>query len=56
MTGSYIMIDPSGRFFDNTQGKLVYSQPILEVGIQEAFQETYFSLNKLIEREGIYTW
>jgi radical S-adenosyl methionine domain-containing protein 2 len=29
MTGSYIMIDPMGRLFDNVDGRLVYGQPIL---------------------------
>ena len=33
MTGSYLMIDPLGRFFDDTKGKHTYSRPILEVGV-----------------------
>ncbi len=28
MTGSYLMIDPLGRFFDNTKGEHTYSSPI----------------------------
>ena len=56
MTGSYVMIDPEGRFFDNTGGKLVYSRPILDVGIEKAFEDVEFSIEKLIDREGIYPW
>ena len=32
MTGSYVMVDPAGRFFDNTAGAHVYSRPINQVG------------------------
>ena len=32
MTGSYVMVDPAGRFFDNIAGTHTYSRPILEVG------------------------
>jgi len=51
MTKSYVMVDPYGRFFQNSDtGKgYQYSQQILEVGAEEAFsqipwsQETYLS-------------
>lgn len=36
MKGSYIMVDPAGRFFDNVTGKHTYSSPILKVGVPEA--------------------
>jgi radical S-adenosyl methionine domain-containing protein 2 len=29
MVGSYVMVDPAGRFYDNTQGVYRYSAPIL---------------------------
>ena len=32
MTGSYVMVDPAGRFFDNVVGTHVYSRPINQVG------------------------
>ena len=32
MTGSYVMVDPAGRFFDNTSGYHTYGRPILEGG------------------------
>ena len=54
MTGSYIMIDPLGRFFDNTTGKLLCSKAILEIDLEKAFNEISFSIDKLLERKGIY--
>lgn len=39
MVESYVMIDPLGRFFQNSfgQSSYRYSQPILEVGVEHAF-------------------
>ena len=33
MTGSYVMVDPAGRLFDNMAGGHAYSRPILDVGV-----------------------
>lgn len=54
--GSYIMVDPAGRFFDNAQGIHNYSKPILEVGIQEAISTMDYDLKKFLKRGGIYNW
>ena len=56
MTGSYVMINPSGRFFDNTTGHLYQSRPILKVGLVPAFQDISFSFSKLLSRGGLYQW
>lgn len=56
MTSSYAMIDPIGRFFDNGEGRLVYSSPILEVGVKEALDQVGFQVERLIRRGGIYRW
>ena len=56
MTGSYAMVDPAGRFFDNTRGKHVYSHPIIEVGADAAFQEVAVDTGKFIARGGLYDW
>lgn len=56
MTGSYIIIDPQGRFVDNTTGELQYSRSILEIGVNDAFREINFSLKKLYDRGGYYNW
>lgn len=56
MKGSYVMVDPAGRFFDNVQGYHHYSRPILEVGIGKALMEVDFDFQKFTSRGGIYDW
>jgi radical S-adenosyl methionine domain-containing protein 2 len=50
--GSYVMVDPAGRFFDNTNGTHNYSRPILEVGINAAIKEVTYDLPKFLARGG----
>lgn len=52
MTSSYIMIDPSGRFFDNEKGHHSYSQPILEGGIATAISQIKIDVDRFIKRGG----
>lgn len=52
--GSYVMINPSGQLFDNLQNKHSYSEPILKVGIQKAFNQINTQYNKFILRGGSY--
>ena len=54
MTGSYIMLDPIGRFFDNTTGKHHYSESIFTVGVLEAFNQITWRKEKFIQRNGLY--
>ncbi len=56
MKGSYVMIDPAGRFFDNSTGIHVYSKSINEVGITTAIKEMHYDLLKFKERDGFYDW
>lgn len=56
MRGSYIMVDPAGRFFDNVNGKHRYSQPILSVGIEQAIKEIEYDIKKFDRRGGRYDW
>lgn len=56
MKGSYVMVDPAGRFFDNTRGKYTYSEPILKIGIERAITQVNYDYNKFINRGGIYNW
>lgn len=56
MTGSYAMVDPAGRFFDNTSGIHTYSRPIIEVGANVAFDEVSVDERKFLSREGLYDW
>ena len=54
MTGSYLMIDPMGRLFDNTKGEHTYSSPILTVGVKEALAEIEVFPERFIARGGLY--
>ena len=56
MRGSYVMIDPLGRFYDNIGGIYRYSEPILEVGLAKALGQVGFSSKKLRARGGLYDW
>jgi radical S-adenosyl methionine domain-containing protein 2 len=54
--GSYLMIDPAGRFFDNSEGKHRYSSPILAIGIEEALTQIGADYRKFLQRGGVYAW
>ena len=56
MTGSYLMVDPAGRFFDNTEGHHTPSRPILKAGVHEALQDIKVDPAKFLERGGRYEW
>ena len=56
MTGSYLMLDPLGRFFQNWNQRYVRSKPILDVGVSRAIEQVGWSNNKFIERGGDYSW
>lgn len=55
MTGSYLMISPDGRFFNNIEGVHNYSDPILEVGIKKALSQTPLLREVFYKREGDYS-
>ena len=54
--GSYVMVDPAGRFFDNATGTHHYSSPILEIGVDMAINQVHYDFNKFISRGGVYHW
>lgn len=54
--GSYAMVDPAGRFFNNSKGTHNYSRQILEVGVKTAIREVDYDLPKFISRGGRYDW
>lgn len=57
MTGSYVMIDPMGRFFDNVDGELCYSkEPIYKVGALRAFEQVRFEFERFKARGGQWQW
>lgn len=56
MSGSYVMVDPAGRFYNNITGEHTYSKPILEIGARLAIQQMKYDFGKYISRGGIYNW
>ena len=54
MRGSYVMVDPAGRFFDNASGYHTYSRPILEVGVEAAIGDISIDPQKFLARGGLY--
>lgn len=56
MRGSYVMVDPLGRFFGNATGRHIYSAPILEVGVEAALAQVGVSTAKFEARGGRYAW
>ena len=54
MTGSYVMVDPLGRFFDDTRGSHTYSAPILKVGVAAALEEVEIDTERFKLRGGVY--
>ena len=54
MISSYCMIDPLGRFFNNANNKLSFSEPILTVGIETAYQMMKYEYEKFKKRGGDY--
>lgn len=56
MTGSYVMVDPAGRFFDNTKGSHSYGDPIIDVGVDEALKSVSIDPQRFLKRGGRYDW
>lgn len=56
MRGSYLMVDPLGRFFSNVHGCHRYSEPIWSVGWDEARGQVDVDAVKFLERGGQYDW
>jgi radical S-adenosyl methionine domain-containing protein 2 len=56
MTGSYLMVDPLGRFFTNWNGVQRYSSPIWQVGWDTALAEVVVSRARFLARGGRYAW
>ena len=56
MMGSYVMVDPAGRFFDNVAGRHTYSRSILEVWVDRALKEVSVDSQKFLSRDGLYDW
>jgi hypothetical protein len=49
------MIDCLGEFFDSSKSFQYYSNPILELGVENALSQINVDNEKFIAREGNYT-
>lgn len=56
MTGSYLLIDPQGRLFENSAGKHTYSKPLQNNDIETCLSEINLNREMFIQRGGIYQW
>jgi len=56
LTGTYLMLDPLGRFFSNRTGGHVYTQSLLDVGVWEAVRQVGWDVEGFLARGGIYPW
>jgi radical S-adenosyl methionine domain-containing protein 2 len=61
MIGSYVMIDPRGRFFDakrDAKGRIfrTYAKPILECGVDATLTTLNYDVKALVGRGGLYEW
>lgn len=56
MTGSYLLIDPQGRLFENSKGEHTYSSPLQENTIGRCLSEIDLDRKMFIKRGGIYKW
>jgi radical S-adenosyl methionine domain-containing protein 2 len=56
MRGSYAMVDPAGRFFENSTGSIINSDPVLKVGVEKAYDMAHPDSDKFIKRGGVYNW
>jgi radical S-adenosyl methionine domain-containing protein 2 len=56
MRGSYAMMDALGRFYSNINGEHEYTNPVMDVGVLEAWGENCFLEERFLKRGGIYDW
>jgi len=56
MTGSYLLIDPQGRLFENSKGKHTYSSPLQNNTIEKCLSEIDLNREMFIKRGGVYEW
>ena len=56
MTGSYLLIDPQGRLFENSSGKHTYSDSLIDHSFEDCINQISLDREMFIERGGIYNW
>lgn len=56
MKGSYVMVDPLGRFFKNINGYHIYSEPVIDIKPMKALRSVGWHWKKFSVRGGVYNW
>ncbi len=56
MIESYVMVDPNGCFFTNSNNHLTHGTSILQFGVKNAFERIPFNYKKFEKRGGEYKW
>jgi radical S-adenosyl methionine domain-containing protein 2 len=56
MTGSYLLIDPQGRLFENSTGKHTYSDSLISESFNHCLEQINLDREMFIKRGGIYNW
>lgn len=56
MTGSYLLIDPQGRLFENSAGKHTYSDKLQDNDIDHCLSQINLNREMFVARGGIYEW
>lgn len=55
MRGSYVMMDPHGRFFQDFNGQYIYSQSVLDIGMRPALDQVGWDHIRFLKRGGRYS-
>lgn len=50
MTASYLMVDPKGRVYDNSEGRIRYSDPVPQIGLKTALTQVCWAPDRFHER------
>jgi len=56
MRASYAMMDALGRFYTNVNGGHEYTNPVMDIGVLEAWSENCFLEERFHMRGGVYEW
>lgn len=56
MTGSYLLIDPLGRLFENSKGEHTYSDTVVGNDIDKCLSQINLNRGMFLKRGGLYEW
>lgn len=56
MYASYLLIDPVGRFFEDSKAKHTYSDSLINHSVDHCLSQINVDRQKFIKRGGIYNW